>query len=649
MAERAGKRQDITFQKYVFHRGVDFMSYELFGAHRLKGGRAKKSTWVFRVWAPQAASIALVGDFNGWDVSADPMERREDDPTIWEITTDKLGVGDLYKYAVTSDTGKTVYKADPYAFCAEKGELEDGSLRASVVWDINKKFAWSDSKWLEKRKQVNPYESPMNIYEMHMGSWKRKEDGSFYSYRELADLLIPYVKKMGYTHIELLPVTEYPYEGSWGYQVTGYYAITSRYGTPDGFKYFMNEAHRAGIGVIMDWVPAHFPKDEHGLIEFDGHPLYEDPDPLKMEHKGWGTRAFNFGKPEVVSFLVSDAYYFCDKFHIDGLRVDAVAAMLYLDYDREPGEWRPNDEGGNQNKEAVEFLQTMNESVLTHHPGVITVAEESTAWPNVTKPPEDGGLGFNFKWNMGWMNDTLSYFQTDPIFRGGIHNKLTFAMTYAMSENYILPISHAEVVHGKKSMVDKMPGEYDDKFAQLRAFYVYMMTHPGKKLTFMGSEFAQFIEWNEKQELDWLLLGYEKHKKMQGFVKELNKYYEDTPALWVRDDSYDGFRWIDADNAKDNVFTYYRSEDANADDSSVVMVVLNLSGLDFPKYDIGIPDGEYYERVIDTDMVHAGGRGYRKGKRYKVLAGSCNGFSQHVTVPLPRFSGMILERRQHNG
>ncbi|MGN0708667.1 MAG: 1,4-alpha-glucan branching protein GlgB [Anaerovoracaceae bacterium] len=646
MAKTIEKSEDISFQKYLFHRGENYRSYEFLGAHKAASGKdadgKKTERWTFRVWAPRAKAVSLVGDFNGWNVDSDPMKQLVDDSTIWEITTDKISEGGYYKFAVTSDSGKTVFKSDPYEFMGEKGETEDGGMKASVVWDIRKPFKWHDDAWMKERRMKNVYESPMNIYEVHLGSWRRKEDGSLLSYRELADELIPYVRDMGYTHIETLPVMEYPYEGSWGYQVTGYFAVTSRYGTPDDFRYLIDKAHKAGIGVIMDWVPAHFPKDENGLIEFDGHPLYEDSDPLRMEHKGWGTRAFDFGRPEVLSFLVSDAYYFCRDFHIDGLRVDAVAAMLYLDYDRQDGEWRPNDEGGRENKEAVRFLQKLNSNLLTDFPGVITVAEESTAWPNVTKPPKMGGLGFNFKWNMGWMNDTLEYFSSDPVFRGGMHNKLTFAMTYAMSENYILPISHDEVVHGKKSLLDKMPGEYDDKFAQMRAFLVYMFTHPGKKLNFMGMEIAQFTEWNEKKELDWMLLDYEKHRKMKSFVRELNRFYRETPALWIKDDSYDGFRWIDADNAKDNVFTYYRSENALDPEKPVYVVALNLSGLDFPKYDIGVPDAGTYERVVDTDMIHAGGTGKRRRRSYSVAEGGCNNFAQHITVSLPRFSGIVL-------
>ena len=656
--------------RYLFHHGKDYRAYEYFGAHRCR--MDGKDGYIFRVWAPRASAISLVGDFNGWDVSADPMKQIEDDESIWECFTDRIEENGLYKYAVTSDTGRQVYKADPYAFQSEYGELSEGSLRASMVYDIGKPFAWKDDPWRQQRDTRNPYRSPMNIYEVHLGSWRRKEDGSVYTYRELADLLIPYAKEMGYTHLELLPVMEHPFDGSWGYQVTGYYSVTGRYGSPDDFRYFVNRAHESGIGVILDWVPAHFPKDEHGLIEFDGHPLYEYTDPQKMEHKGWGTRAFDFGRPEVLSFLISNAFYYCEQFHADGLRVDAVAAMLYLNYDRPDGEWTPNEDGGVENKEAIRFLQQTCEDVLSNFPGVMMIAEESTAWPNVTKPPQIGGLGFNFKWNMGWMNDVLEYFRTDMLFRKGVHNKLTFALTYAYSENFILPISHDEVVHGKHSLLDKMPGEYDDKFAGLRAFFVFMFTHPGKKLNFMGNEFGQFIEWNEKQELDWMLLEYEKHAGVHDFVKKLNHYYKDTPALWQLDDSYEGFRWIDANNASDNVYTYFRigpegkpvkkpkkakkkkteeeprqtcEAELACENRDVALVALNLSGKDFPEYDIGVPNASYYTVIVDSDRTEYGGTGTRREEKVVVQEGARNGFDHYITLSLPKLSAVILERR----
>ena len=640
-AKSEKKIQDIAEHKYLFHHGKNYRSYELFGAHRI--GPDEEDGYRFRVWAPRAAAVMLIGEFNNWDENSLPMARLSDDDSIFEIEVPEAREGQLYKFLIRTDDGRSLYKADPYAFYSEN-PLATWGQRASRIWNIDRPFAWKDEEWQKERGRRNPYTSPMNIYEVHAGSWRRHEDGSLYNWKELADELVPYVKKMGYTHMELLPVMEHPYDGSWGYQITGYYSITARYGDPDGFKYFIDKAHRAGIGVILDWVPAHFPKDEYGLVEFDGHPLYEYTDPLKMEHKGWGTRAFDFGRPEVISFLVSNAFFLCGQYHADGLRVDAVAAMLYLNYDRPDGEWTPNDEGGTENKETVAFLQRLNQDVQTGFPGVMIIAEESTAWPNVTRPPQIGGLGFNFKWNMGWMNDTLSYFSTDPYFRSGIHNRLSFAITYAYSENFIMPVSHDEVVHGKCSLLNKMPGEYDDKFAGVRSFLVYMATHPGKMLTFMGTELAQFIEWDEKRELDWMLLDYEKHAKMHDFVKELNHYYLNTPALWAKDDSYDGFRWIDADNYKANVYTYYRT--SKGPEKDVVLVALNLSGKDFPEYDIGVPAADHYAVAIDTDLKRAGGNAVRRKRVYKVVKGECNGYEQHITVPLPKLSAIILEKRE---
>ena len=623
--------KNIMEHKYLFHQGSNYRSYEMFGAHRLKEGG-----YIFRTWAPRAVSISLVGEFNDWDLSAHMMKRLEDDDSIWEVTCKEAKAGQLYKFAVKNDRGEIHYKADPYAFESESALADSGSQRASRIFDIEKPYSWHDDEWLKNRSSQNPYRSPMNIYEVHLGSWRKGEDGRMLSYDEISDLLIPYVCDMGYTHIEILPVMEHPFDGSWGYQISGYYSVTSRYGEPDGFKRLVDKAHASGIGVILDWVPAHFPKDEYGLIEFDGYPLYEYTDPLKMEHKGWGTRSFDLGRPEVLSFLISNAFFYCDQFHADGLRVDAVAAMLYLNYDRPDGEWTPNDEGGMENKEAIHFFQTLNHDVLSNFPGVLMIAEESTAWPNVTKPPAIGGLGFNFKWNMGWMNDTLEYFGTDALFRKGVHNKLTFALTYAYSENFILPISHDEVVHGKRSLLDKMPGEYDDKFDCMKAFFVYMMTHPGKKLMFMGQEFGQFIEWDEKRQLDWMLLDYDSHKALSQFVRELNRYYLDNRALWYTDDSFEGFVWIDPDNSDDNVYTYYRTETGK----DATVVALNLSGRDFEEYDIGVPKAKSYECVIDTLTG-----GQRKG-RYKVRQGEANGYDHYITIPLPRLSGIILEKKR---
>jgi len=642
--------QNISEHKYLFHHGADYRSYEFLGAHPIREAAAESddakavSGVVFRVWAPRAKSISVVGSFNDWDSSRHVMSPLPDDHEIWELTIPEAAEGDLYKFAVTSDKDSVVLKADPYAFFSENGNNSQGSQRASIIYDVQKAFPWKDSMWMEKRAHSDIYKSPVNIYEVHLGSWRRREDGRVYSYREMADRLIPYVRKMGYTHIELLPVMEHPFDGSWGYQVTGYYSPTSRYGRPEDLKYLIDLAHRNHIGVIMDWVPAHFPKDEYGLSMFDGYPLFEDSNPLRAEHKDWGTMAFDFGRPEVLSFLISNAYYFCDKFHIDGLRVDAVAAMIYLNYGREEGEWMPNEDGGVENKEAIRFLQQMNRDVLMNFPGVITVAEESTAWPMITKPPHDGGLGFNFKWNMGWMNDELEYFETDPLFRKGIHGKLIFSLEYAWSENYILPVSHDEVVHGKKSLLDKMPGSYDQKFDGFRTFLAYMFVHPGKKLNFMGNEFAQFIEWNENAQLDWLLLDYDKHRQAQEFCRDLNQYYLLTPSLWNGDDTPESFQWIDGGNIDDNVICFIRyGIDSKGKRHSPVVTVLNLSGRDIDHYKIGVPEEKDYTPALDTDAVKYGGRGLRTASSYEYIPDGWNGYDGHIVLSLPALSAIVLE------
>ena len=632
------KDDSASLPKYLFHQGKNYRSYQYFGVHENAGS----GLLTFRVWAPRAVGVSLVGDFNGWDEDSHPLERLDDDASIWEITTGDIEKGGYYKYAIKTDEGETLMKADPYAFSAEKGSTTEGANMASVVYPLDRKYRWTDGSWMRDRAERNPYESPMNIYEFHFGSWMKKPDGSFYSYREMADRVIRYAKKMNYTHLEILPLMEYPFEGSWGYQITGYYAITSRYGSPEDFMYFVNRAHRNGLGIILDWVPAHFPKDAHGLMNFDGHPLYEDSNELRMEHRGWGTRCFNHGKPEVMSFLISNAFFYFDKYHIDALRVDAVSAMIYLDYDRKDGEWEPNANGGRENLEAINFLKALNSNVQMTFPGVLMIAEESTAFPMITMPPDAGGLGFNFKWNMGWMNDTLSYFHTDPVFRAGIHNQLTFSMSYAFSENFILPVSHDEVVHGKYSLISKMPGEYEEKFAGVRAFMVYMMTHPGKKLLFMGQEFGQFIEWNEKREIDWMLLDYEMHRKLQAYVKELNRFYLDTPAMWERDDSWEGFSWIDADNRNDNVFSYTRRDKKGG----LLVIILNLSGQAYRNFDIGVPEEGEYLVMIDTDRKRHGGRGSRRKPVYKTKKADRNGQAQYIKLNMPALSAIILKKKE---
>lgn len=632
-----------AFPKYLFHQGKNYNAYRFLGAHP---DPARPSAAVFRVWAPRAEKVSLVGEFNGWDVGTSPMHKMEEDSSIWEIVQEGVSMDALYKFAITTDTGKVLYKSDPFAFMSEP-PLRDGKITsmASQYHPPDDNFHWRDHDWLERRQKKNPYTSPMNIYEVHLGSWQKKEDGGLYNYRELAHLLIPYVKKMGYTHLEIMPLMEHPFDGSWGYQVCGYYSVTSRYGTPEDFKYFVDYAHRNNIGVIMDWVPAHFPKDAHGLYEFDGYPLYEDGDVLRMEHKTWGTRIFDYGRPEVLSFLISNAFFFLEQYHVDALRVDAVAAMLYLDYDRKAGEWRPNIRGGRENLEAVHFLKTLNKEVLTAFPGVLMIAEESTSWPLVTKPPEVDGLGFNFKWNMGWMNDVLSYFSADPLFRSGLHDRLTFPMVYAFSENYILPISHDEVVHGKRSLLDKMPGTYEDKFAGQRLFLIHMLTQPGKKLVFMGSELGQFTEWDEKKELDWVLLDYEKHRKLQRFFREANQLYLSCSALWKCDDSWDGFQWVDAGNADDNVLSFLRMDITKGEEQRL-LIIENLSGSLYKVYRVGVPEDVPYLCLLDSDQVRFGGSGSRRKKKYIPRKGEWNGFPQFIEIKLPPLSAIILKEEE---
>ena len=612
---------------YLFKQGNNMEAYRYFGAHLCaQDGQAGV---VFRVWAPHAQAVSVVGDFNRWTPDADMMHKVAD--AVWELFIPGMKAYDVYKFCITTPSGEQVYKADPYAFHAETRPAN-----GSKVYDIGG-YPWGDAAWDEAQKKRDVLNSPMLIYELHAGSWKMKEEGVPYNYSELADELIPYIKEMGYTHVELLPITEYPFDGSWGYQVTGYFAPTSRYGTPHDFMAFVDKLHQAGIGVILDWVPAHFPKDGYGLYMFDGAPCYEDPNPRRGEHKEWGTMVFNYGMPEVQSFLISSALFWVEQYHIDGLRVDAVASMLYLDYNRRDGEWEQNVNGGKENLEAIAFLQKCNSTVLGRYPYKMMIAEESTAWPLVTKPASDGGLGFNFKWNMGWMNDMLSYMKTDPLFRAGNHGKVTFSFFYAFSENFVLPISHDEVVHGKCSLINKMPGDYEQKFANLRTFYGYMTAHPGKKLLFMGQEFGQFIEWDENKPLDWMLLGYDKHRQLQAYVKDLNAFYRETPAMWEIDYSWEGFQWIVPDDNQQSVIAFLR-RDAKG---KMVMVVCNFNPVMREGYEMGVPNAGSYKEVLNSDDPKYGGSGVTNGT-VRSRKGAMHGFEQHVSLTLPPLSTLYF-------
>ncbi|MFA7009676.1 MAG: 1,4-alpha-glucan branching protein GlgB [Bacilli bacterium] len=608
----------------AFHTRFTSDAYEYFGSHY----DSQTKSVVFRVYAPHAEKVGIVGDFNGWNSNANQMKKITS-AGVWELVIGGVGMYENYKYSLTNK-GRTFLKQDPYAY-----HNQTNGETSSKIYHLDD-FIWSDEEWLEQRSQTATFNKPVNIYEVNLGSWIRYKDGNVYNYRRLADKLIPYVKKMGFTHIEIMPLTEFPFDGSWGYQVTGYFSVTSRYGTPADFMYFVNKAHQNNIGIILDWVPAHFPKDEFGLYEFDGEVLYEDPEPTRQEHRSWGTRIFNFQKPEVKSFLISSAKFFFDKYHIDGLRVDAVAAMIYLNYDRE--QWKPNIYGGDHNLEAICFLQDLNTSIFHHFPNVMMIAEESTDFANVSKPVYMGGLGFNYKWNMGWMNDTLKYMETDPLFRGYNHNRMTFSMFYAFSENFILPISHDEVVHGKKSLLNKMPGNYEEKFANARAYLGYMMTHPGKKLLFMGCEFGQFIEWDYKKELDWLLLAYPMHQKMQDYVAKLNKIYLKKSCLWEIEDSWDGFQWINADDKDNNCYIYQRMNHKGNE----LIVAINFSGRTLDYYRVGVRKGRYKE-IINSDWQEFGGYDVKND----IVTSEnidANNKKHSIVIKIPKLSIVILER-----
>ena len=602
--------------------GVWDRAYEYFGAHPCDGG------WTFRVWAPQARHVALSGDFNGWQRW--DMHRLEDG--TWELTVDNARQFDGYQYVVTQCDGREVWKADPYGFHQETRPSTNSKL-----YDIGG-FPWRDEKWRQRREGTHPAEGYVNIYEVHLGSWQRTEDGQVLNYRDIADRLALYVRDMGYNYVELLPVTEYPLDDSWGYQCVGYFAPTSRYGTPHDFMYLVDRLHRAGIGVILDWVPAHFCKDSHGLIQFDGSCLYEYSDPLKWEHESWGTRVFDFGKSEVCSFLLSSAAYWLREYHIDGLRVDAVASMLYLDYDRQ--QWRPNQHGGKENLEAIEFLRQLNRTAFAIDGAALMVAEESTAWPMVTYPPEEGGLGFNLKWNMGWMNDVCHYLKMDPYFRQHHHRDVTFSMVYAFSENFVLPVSHDEVVHMKGSLRGKMPGDKWQQLAGVRGFYAYMLCHPGKVLTFMGTELAQWHEWDFRKALDWYLLDEEDDcRRTHECIRALNRFYKSHKALWENDRDWDGFQWLVADDNSNNVLVFRRT----ARDGKSLVLAVNFSPVALEGYRFGVPPKAWYEEVFNTDDVQWGGSGVTNPEPIETELIPSHQQAQSIALRIPPLGAVILQ------
>ena len=625
------------WDQYLFGQGTHYEIYKKLGAHLTqKDGQA--GTY-FAVWAPRAKSVKVIGAFNNWDGKNHEMTRLE--PLgIYELFVPGVGEGDTYKYLIEGADGNMHYKADPYAFHAE---MRPGT--ASKVADIS--YKWKDSKWLEERRAKDTNKMPMSIYEVHPGSWKKhpvtEEDADgFYSYEELAEELVKYVKDMGYTHVELMGIAEHPFDGSWGYQVTGYFAPTSRYGTPKQFKHLIDTLHKNKIGVILDWVPAHFPRDAHGLANFDGAPLYEYADPRKGEHPDWGTKIFNYEMNEIKNFLIANALYWVEEFHIDGLRVDAVASMLYLDYGKKDGQWVANKYGGNNNLEAIEFFKHLNSCLLGKNPGTIMIAEESTAWPKVTEKPENDGLGFSYKWNMGWMHDFLEYMKLDPYFRKNNHNKMTFAASYMTSENYILVLSHDEVVHLKCSMINKMPGYPDDKFANLKAGYAFMMGHPGKKLLFMGQEFAQYQEWSEARELDWYLLGEEKHQQIQGWVRELLHIYKKYPCLYELDKSYDGFQWINPNDADRSIFSFVRYDENK---KKSLLFVMNFTPMERADYRVGVPRKKQYKLILNSHDEKFGGKDIVENRAavYKSEKSECDGQPFSFSYPLPPYGVAVFE------
>ena len=614
-----------SMAEYLFHEGTNYHSHKFLGSF-LDGDKC-----IFRVWAPNAKKVFVTGEFCSWYPKAHEM-KSINDKGIFEVELSGIKQYDAYKYVIVTKSGRELWKADPYA-----NHAETRPLTASKVYSLPN-YDWKDGKWMENR--VVPYHRPMNIYEVHLGSWKHHEDGKEMSYRDLANTLVKYVKDMNYTHIELLPVTEYPYDKSWGYQATGYFSPTSRYGTPEDFMYFVDCCHQNNIGVILDWVPGHFTKDAHGLYEFDGTHCYEYSDSRKMEHEGWGTRVFDYGRNEVRSFLTSSAISWIEDYHIDGIRVDAVSSMIFLNYCRDEEKSARNIYGGFENLEAIDFIKNLNLYIKENYPGVSMIAEESTSYPKVTADVEHGGLGFDFKWNMGWMNDSLDYLETDPFFRKGVHNKFTFSMHYAFSENFILPISHDEVVHGKKSLLDKSPVPYEDKFGNFKSFLGYMYAHPGKKLTFMGIDIAQFIEWDEERELDWLLMLYPKHVSTHRYVKELNKYYKSTPALWENDSDWNGFKWHVVDDNNNNVFAFSRKDRSGKE----VLVVSNFSNQVLKNYEIGVNTWGSYKIVLNSDAKKYDGLAILN-RNLKTINKEKNEFRYTLSINIPPYTTMYIEKK----
>jgi 1,4-alpha-glucan branching enzyme len=628
--------QITDFDMYLFGEGSHYRTYEKMGAHVMTIDGVDGVH--FAVWAPNAMRVSVTGNFNRWDGRHHPMQNRGGSG-LWEMFIPGMKQGDLYKFEVKSREGTLGQKADPYAFFSELRPRT-----ASVVHGL-RTYSWKDGEWMDRRKATNWYETPMSVYEVHLGSWRRVPDDNnrWLSYRELADWLIPYVKNLGFTHIELMPISEHPFDGSWGYQTIGYFSPTSRYGSPDDLKYFIDRCHQEGVGVIIDWVPAHFPKDGHGLAYFDGSHLYEHSDPRKGEHRDWGTLIFNYGRNEVRSFLMSNAVYWADVFHIDGFRVDAVASMLYLDYSRKEGEWIPNQFGGRENLEAVDFIKKFNEVIHQEFPGIMTYAEESTAWPAVSRPTYVGGLGFGLKWNMGWMHDTLVYFSKDPVYRKHHHGTLTFSMIYAFTENFILPFSHDEVVHGKGAMLNKMPGDMWQKFAGLRLLYAYMYAHPGKKLLFMGCEIGQWDEWNCQTSVDWHLLQHEPHQKLQYFVSELNKFYRQSPSFFEIDFSWEGFEWIDLHDADNSIMSFLRK---GKDPSDRVLCVLNLTPVPRENYRLGVPFPGEYELVLNSDAEVFGGSNYQNVQTVQSDAIHWHGRENSIHLRLPPLCALYYRARK---